>query len=279
MATTASSADRRNQVMIGELPADFLRAETSVSQVQENAQVGRILQAQQQAGVQFVTSSNYLGALSICVVQARLTKNYGLTKMDPYCRVRVGNMVFETQTDYNGAKTPRWNKTVTTNLPAGVDSLYIELFDERSFTLDNRIAWGHIQFPEAVLRGETVDTWFPLSGKQGDGQEGSINLVLSVAPPGSNVFNYGYTAPLPVAMPLYYPPVLAPAAVIPAGQFPRQAPYPPQQMMMPMFTDEDLKQVKDMFPNMDDEVVKSVLEANHGNKDAAINSLLAMSSE
>ncbi|CAG5134160.1 unnamed protein product [Candidula unifasciata] len=273
--SSSGATDRRNQVMVGELPSDFLRTGIPLTQEQEDERIARILQAQQQAGVNVVSASNFAGRLSISVVQAKLTKNYGLTKMDPYCRVRVGHTVFETPTAYNGAKTPRWNKTVSTYLPIGVDSLYLEVFDERSFTMDDRIAWAHIRIPDAVMNGETVDEWFPLSGRQGDDKEGSINLVLSLtAPVESNVYSYTYPTPVPVMMPMYYPPPTQPMG--PIGQVPV---YPPQQPRGPLYTEEDLKQVKDMFPNMEDEVIKSVMDANCGNKDATINSLLAMGSE
>jgi hypothetical protein len=64
-------------------------------------------------------------------------------------------------------------------LPQGVTSIYLEIYDECSFTMDELIAWAHIPISQAVLSGETHEEWFPLSGKQGEGQEGMINLVLS----------------------------------------------------------------------------------------------------
>lgn len=256
--------------MVGELPGDFLRldARTTSQQQQSMAdeRVAQILQAQQQAGYG-VIPSNIRGKLNISVVQAKLNKNYGITKMDPYCRLRVGHAVFETPTAYNGAKNPVWGKDVQCYLPQGVENMYVEIFDERSFTIDDRVAWAYVTIPEAALNGETVDDWFPLSGKQGDSKEGMINLVLTFSP----VENLPQTfQPMFMPQPMVY-------------TFPGQPVYPQQQRQVlpqgPAYTEDDFKQVKEMFPNMDDEVIKSVFESNSGNKDSTINSLLQMSAD
>jgi len=281
----STTNERRSQVLVGDLPEDFLRIDGSSPhqrQVDVDYQTAQLLQAQQ-AGFSVVGTN--MARLSITIIQARLTKNYGLTKMDPYCRIRVGHSVFETQTSHNGAKSPRWNKTIHCYLPAGVDSVYLEIFDERAFTMDDRVAWGHITIPQRVFEGETVDDWYPLNGKQGDGKEGAVNIVLT----------YTEMAPQPVAQPqVVYttnaaPVVMVPGApvvypqmqAVPVQGVPMQG-VPVQQQQMPpqgpMFTDEDVTQVKDMFPDVDEDVIKSILEVNHGDKDRTINHLLQMNS-
>jgi hypothetical protein len=45
--------------------------------------------------------------------------------------------------------------------------------------MDELIAWAKIPIPSSVMKGETHEDWFPLSGKQGEDKEGMINLVLS----------------------------------------------------------------------------------------------------
>lgn len=45
--------------------------------------------------------------------------------------------------------------------------------------MDELIAWTQINIPQQIFKGETHEDWYPLSGKQGDGVEGMINLVLS----------------------------------------------------------------------------------------------------
>ncbi|XP_026736447.1 toll-interacting protein B-like [Trichoplusia ni] len=257
--------ERRRRVLLGPLPAGFLR--TDVANDDADHQTAVALQQQYcgvngpQHGYPAVTPR-----LSITIAQAKLSKNYGITRMDPYVRVRVGHCIYETHTDPSGGRTPRWNKVVHCLLPVGVTTIYLEIFDECSFTMDELIAWAHITVPSSVFHGETVDNWFTLNGKQGDGKEGAINLVLS--------YSVG-----PASVAAFPPMLVVPSTGVGYAAMPMYAappqPLPPQQP--PPITAEQLQQIEEMFPSMDKEVIRSVLEANGRNKDATINSLLQMS--
>lgn len=264
---TSYATSRRSQVMVGELPGDFLRIGCpNQQQYMTDERVAQILQAQQQAGYTTLPA-NIRGKLCISVVQAKLVKNYGLTRMDPYCRIRVGHSVIETPTASSGGKNPQWAREVQCYLPHGVENIYVEIFDEKSFTNDDRIAWSYITIPHASLNGETVDEWFQLSGRQGDEKEGSINLILSFTPVDQ------IQTQAPVVMPQVY--TFPPVGVYPPQQIPMQPPLE----QGPGYSPEEFNMVKEMFPNMEEEVIKSVFAANGGNKDATINSLLQMSAD
>lgn len=294
MATSSVKNDdeRRKQVMVGYLPNDFLRITPTNQQQQLAADEQAAVALQQQLTGGFAPP-NISGRLTISVIEARLNKNYGVTRMDPYVRLRLGHIVYETPTDYNGAKNPKWNKVFHCLLQTGMNTLTVELYDECAFTLDERIAWAQYQIPDIIFKGETVEEWIQLNGKLGDQKEGTVNIVFSyMAFPNGQVQQppmvvLQSTPPCYGVLPVM--PYYAPAAMYPVGQYapqpwaghpqtPQQP--PPQQPRPPVtITENDIKQVREMFPTMDQEVIKTVLESHRGNKDMAINALLQMNSD
>ena len=82
------------------------------------------------AGGPFVMTApaNVMGRLTVTVAEAKLARNYGLARMDPYCRIRVGHCVYETPTCPNGAREPKWNKTFNCFLLQGVTHVDVEVF-------------------------------------------------------------------------------------------------------------------------------------------------------
>lgn len=273
-ASEKNTEARRKKVFVGALPPDFLRIAVTQRQQQEAAdQQAALALHHQYASGSFIQNS--IGRLNITVAQAKLVKNYGITRMDPYVRLRVGHCIYETQTDSNGGRTPHWNKVVQCLLPQGVNTIYIEIYDERSFTVDELIAWAHIPIPQSVMNGETIEDWYSLCGKQGEGKEGTLNLVLSYVSGGRAVNQCLYgpgSMPSPVMMvPSTNPTAFGMPQFAPVPVFTQLSPPPGQEGAL------NLQLIEEMFPNIDKEVIRSVCEANGGNKDATINSLLQIS--
>lgn len=271
--TTTTTFPSRPQAYLGPLSPDFLRIQNQQS---ADYQTALALQYMQPTGTVYM-APKVSGRLSVTVVEAKLSKNYGITRMDPYVRLRIGHVVYETVTATNGGKNPHWNNAVIhCQMPVGVNTLRLQIYDECSFTQDELIGWSDIVIPEAVFRGETHEDWHPLTGKQGEDQEGFINLVLSFSANanaqsapimgGPTVFE----RPMPVYLSggQQYPP----GGLIVTQQQPQLPPMP-----APQYNEADFAQITEMFPNMEKDVVKSVYEVNHFNKDVTINCLLQLS--
>ncbi|CAG2177057.1 unnamed protein product, partial [Oppiella nova] len=281
---------RNTNVLIGRLPENFLRFSSDETngesdggqterQIQCDEEVAMALQ-QQQYHRWGASPQNIRGRLDVTIAEARLVKNYGVTRMDPYVRLRIGHHVYETRTCYNGAKNPKWNKVFHCYLPQGVDSFHIEIYDECSFTIDEMIAWVLYKIPESTITsGQTVEEWVDLNGKQGDGKEGQICIVTSFTPLNKTALqNTGYpvaAAPMvPVIMPNQYGVVYGTNPALPQVYVqPGPPPTGAQPQTQPIvISEEDVKQVSEMFPNVEIDVIKAIMETQRGNKDRTINS-------
>ncbi|XP_029155693.1 toll-interacting protein B-like [Nylanderia fulva] len=237
-------------VFVGLLPDSFLRIEERNEQLQQEvADQQAALALQQQIQSMPVTHDPRVGRLSVTISQAKLVRNYEMTRMDSYVTLQVGHAVYETHTDSNSGKNSYWNKVIQCLLSPGVIQIFIEIYDECSFMMDELIAWGHIEIPPQVFqKGETHEDWYMLSGKQGENQEGIINLVFSytnkchpymsssimMVPSATPMFGVPY-APLNVYIP---PPAVATPTVAPS--------FLPNAEI-------ELKQIAEMFPNIDKE--------------------------
>merc|ERR1719367_2101626 len=126
---------------------------------------------------------NSIGRLTVTVAEAKLARNYGIARMDPYCRLRVGHCVYETPTCPNGSTQPKWNKTFACYLLKGVKLIDVEIYDECTFQSDSMVAHATFGIPEEVItKGMVVDEWWPLSGQEGHDKEGMLHIILSLQP-------------------------------------------------------------------------------------------------
>lgn len=272
---------------LGQMPDDFLR-------IPPNSYPQDYSVATQPRPVINSRDIPLVDMIDISVVEAQLVKNYGLLKMDLYCKIRVGHMVCETQTCLNGAKNPKWDGVYQFSLKPGIDSFHLEIYDEKQFSLDEKIAWLHEPIPTEIFQGITVEKWFPLSGRSGNAKEGSILLVLShkrlpmrasnfgrasISNPGAGPM-VGVFVPNANQVPLVSGPTVLPVDSQAMGlsqQGRNNTPIDqPGTLEMRPASEQDVNQLHEMFPSIDKAVIKAILENNSNDKEAAIGALLAL---
>ena len=274
--TEERRAERRRRAVTGPLPESFLRIpgrEEESGEEQRDRQMALQLQrelameARPAAAPHTQLRQNVTGRMTVTVVEARLNKNYGVTRMDPYARLRIGHNVYETPTCQNGAKEPKWNKTVNCFVIAGTKSLDIEIYDECTFSTDSLIAHTTIPLTDSLLGAEIVDDWWPLSGQEGEEREGLVHLILSyqTLPAGG--------APVPPAEGGVAPSVSGGKPLAYSTSLLPQQPPPP-----PTLSPDDLDEFSKMFPEIEKSVIEAVFVESRGSKEATVNALLQLGS-
>ena len=274
--TEERRAERRRRAVTGPLPESFLRIpgrEEESGEEQRDRQMALQLQrelameARPAAAGHTQLRQNVTGRMTVTVVEARLNKNYGVTRMDPYARLRIGHNVYETPTCQNGAKEPKWNKTVNCFVIAGTKSLDIEIYDECTFSTDSLIAHTTIPLTDSLLGAEIVDDWWPLSGQEGEEREGLVHLILSyqTLPAGG--------APVPPAEGGVAPSVSGGKPLAYSTSLLPQQPPPP-----PTLAPDDLDEFSKMFPEIEKSVIEAVFTESRGSKEATVNALLQLGS-
>ena len=274
--TEERRAERRRRAVTGPLPESFLRIpgrEEESGEEQRDRQMALQLQrelameARPAAAPHTQLRQNVTGRMTVTVVEARLNKNYGVTRMDPYARLRIGHNVYETPTCQNGAKEPKWNKTVNCFVIAGTKSLDIEIYDECTFSTDSLIAHTTIPLTDSLLGAEIVDDWWPLSGQEGEEREGLVHLILSyqTLPAGG--------APVPPAEGGVAPSVSGGKPLAYSTSLLPQQPPPP-----PTLAPDDLDEFSKMFPEIEKSVIEAVFVESRGSKEATVNALLQLGS-
>jgi toll-interacting protein len=287
----------------GQLPEDFLRimvpvevpvtAGPAYSQFGGGGGVMRGAGYGAGAGVGMMMLQQ--GTVTIHITQARLSRNYGMTRMDPAVHLTIAGLQARTAVCPNGGKTPYWNqRLVFPGVRIAEQRVKVEIYDIGTFS-DTLVAWGQIDITPAMVGDGGMEEWFPLSGKEGAEKEGVLHMHISCKPEGAPQPQM-FQQPNPYQQPMYQPqqPVyqqqqqlypqqqqqqFQPPQHLPAAQYPHQQPAPHLPQQPPAQQPQqpaDVSQLKAMFPDLDEETLRDVLVSKQGNVEAALEVLLGM---
>ena len=240
---------------------DFLRCHPGNDlQLQQDSLLAHSMMAEQANGIDAQMPPKEI--LQIKIDRAELVKNYGFTKMDPYCKLKIDGRVYETPTCYGASTKPIWNRQFRCPLNENVKNFSIEIMDENQFYSDSRIAHTNVKITQDLLSSEVpVTLALPLSGEQGEEKEGTLFIQVHV---------YRIQSILAA---LANPRTTSAETGISNDISNSQS----DEIVVHVPTEDEIKMLSEMFPSVESEAIKSVIEANDGNMERSINSLLSIS--
>lgn len=278
MAEAGTLADVFRPQVTLQISDDFLRVTSEEAQMAQDSLLAQSLMAEQRQNLLPAWRNESKQFLTVKIDRADLVKNYGFAKMDPYCKITVENRVFETPTCYSASTKPTWNKSIRCPCKEKINSFLIEIMDENQFYADSRIAYCNVQITDEMISSQDTHTLaLPLSGTQGEGKEGILFLQIHIQD--VETFQNDVAEQYQLAVALSQNSQGNPETTEAPIQSPQEDSSESQEELPYIPSEGEIKQLHEMFPTVEEAVVKSVLEVNEGNMISSINSMLSLTEQ
>jgi len=103
---------------------------------------------------------NAVGTLIFRPIEARFNEdNNWITKMNPYCKFKVGWHTAKSSVDKHGGKFPKWNDSVALTRKNGEEYFKLKLKDKDRITMDDNLGETKIMLNEVLTKGR-VNKWY-----------------------------------------------------------------------------------------------------------------------
>ena len=276
MAVAGTLADIFRPQAVLEIDEGFLRFTSEEAQMAQDALLAQSLMAEQRQIIKQPPRNTYKQVTIIKVDRAELVKNYGMVKMDPYCKITIEQSVFETPSCYSASTKPVWNRIIRCPTQSIIRSFLIEVMDENQFYADSRIAFCHVELTEEMMQSQEFHTLtLPLSGEQGEGKEGFLFVQVKVQD--VEKLQSEIMAQMELAASVTHPPVSSESSNSTPASGPDTVDDESEVQYVP--TLDEIKQLAEMFPTIEEQVIRSVLEATEGDMMNSINSMLSLTAQ
>ena len=107
--------------------------------------------------------SDISGNLKLTVVEAHLTHNTDVNKMDPYVVIQVREQEFKTKVKQEAGKEPKWNESFNIDVKYIGDDMTVKVMDD-DIGKDDSIGVAKIKLSSFCVNGG-FDEWYEISFK------------------------------------------------------------------------------------------------------------------